>query len=136
MDESTKDVAKIYFIRSDIRHSGATERPVQVLADDIPLVNLDKGTYALVYMNPGDKVISVKSHTQSGAEEKVVEVDETKLFHFKKGRSYYILLKAFYRGYRWGTSYRPKAIDHAVALRKAGPLHPTGDARHQPLRIQ
>jgi hypothetical protein len=132
----TKDVARVYFLRPNMRFSSAYDRVVSIAVDDVDLLKLAKKSYTLVYLTPGEKNLDVKSYTHIGSDNQVVQVNEQMKFNFSAGQLYFVLLKPYARGYRWGMSYRPTLIDHAVALREAASLKALDLARAKPLIIE
>lgn len=133
--EAVSDQVRVYFIRPKMRYSGATDRAAKISIDGIPMLSLDKGYYSLVELPAGSRNITVASYTQYGDENRVIEVKEDQLFHFIKGQDYFIKLEPYQRGYRWGTSFKPVSIDHAVALKDVSILRAYGKAKADPLTV-
>lgn len=129
------DIARVYIIRPVMRrHSGAMDRPIDIILDGERLLTLNKGFYTLVSLVPQQVDMIVRSYMHSGVDEHVSEVAEKRQFNFQSGQTYFIYLKPYYRGYNWGTSFVPENVDQAKAIDYVQRLKPLGEAQRQPLK--
>ena len=129
------DIARVYIIRPVMRrHSGAMDRPLDIIFGGERLLTLNKGFYTLVSLAPQQSDMIVRSYMHTGVDERVSEVAEKRRFSFQPGQTYFIYLKPYYRGYNWGTSFVPENVDMAKAIEYVQRLKPLGEAQRQPLK--
>lgn len=128
-----KGLATVYLIRPMTRYSGVADRPLDIHLGKNSLVVLPKGFYTQVKIKPSEATLTVKSYMHSGKDKAISQTSEKRQFSFEAGKTYYIYLEPYYRGYNWGTSFKPKGIKIQQAKDLVKRLKPIGDATKQPI---
>ncbi len=145
--------AVVYFLRPEPeRTMGFSDNVLAVSLDDRPLLTIDKGDYALVYMRPRVRAtLTLENLTEVGPThgfQARVE-NETALwprrgdwptktmskhfeYGFTAGEVYYIVLEPV-NGEHRGVFFKPHLVDEFDAKQLAAQLRPVGEAKKAPL---
>lgn len=127
-DEINK--AKVYFLGPDIGYFGLEGNALSIWFDGEKLVNLAKGEYTLVYLQPGSGIMTVDSMVVRYAN--LVRVTASEQVSFEAGKTYHIAVCKRHGPLEGPLGY-PVRIDSSYANQGSNALKPVGVAEHETL---
>ncbi|MBI5450902.1 MAG: hypothetical protein HY940_06040 [Gammaproteobacteria bacterium] len=125
--------AKVYLMRPGTeRMMGFADNPLDVDANDKPLVRLAKAEYTLVTLPPGRVQLTAHNQTSFGPSHKIKKISRTRTVTLVEGQTYYIILRPIDGEFR-GAYFMPEQLEFAEARVVAASLRATGPARTAPI---
>lgn len=119
--------ANVYFIRPNTqRPRGVADSPLKVELDEMPVLKLAKGEYALLQLKPTATDVIVRNLTFMMAQANPVEVWRARRYTFEAGKNYYVVMKQDHEEFR-GIYFIPELVDAKTAGDIAQRLQPVGD---------
>lgn len=109
---------------------GLADNRISISLDQQLLLQLVKGEYALVQLQPGQRWISIDSDTSWGPAHSVKTVSRSYNFKFAASETYYIALQPVDGEFR-GVHFVANSLSQAEAENMVHNLRPTGMARSQ-----
>lgn len=120
--------ASVYFIRPRTeRFMGMADNRVTIMLDKQTLVELVKGEYTLVQVQPGQTWISVDNLTTFGPAHRVKTESRSRSFTFAAGQTYYISIHPVDGEFR-GVYFLPEALTFTEAQKTTRYMRAAGGA--------
>lgn len=108
--EQISRVATVYIIRPRLPKSkGIADLPVRVDYQGQTLLELDEGSYALMYIQPGKGEVKVSSKTRFTYQSDPIDVWRSRQYKFIVGKTYFIHIRQIDEEFR-GVFYEPKLV--------------------------
>jgi len=134
--DPAQDHATVYFLRPPlVRTRGIADTDLKVELDEIPLLQLSRDEYAMVYIKPSETDVILRNLTFLTGKPNPVEVWRARHMIFEAGKTYYVQAHFQQEEFR-GIYYVPKMIDEATAKEEAKRMTPAGPlAKKFPLYV-
>ncbi|MFQ5469689.1 MAG: DUF2846 domain-containing protein [Gammaproteobacteria bacterium] len=133
-DATAGPLAHIYFIRPQTeRFLGMADNKLAVELDQQHILDIVKGEYALIDIEPGDIWVTTRSSTSWGPRQAVKKMSKSRRFNFEGGNTYFIVIKPVDGEFR-GVYYMPESVSLSEAKQVVRGLRATGEAKNTPIK--
>lgn len=131
--EQISSVATVYVIRPRLLKSkGVADLPVRIDYQGQPLLTLEEGSYALMYIRPGKGEIKVWSKTRFTNQMDSIDVWRSRQYKFIVGKTYFIHIRQVDEEFR-GVFYEPELVNLKQAKVLVESARASGVARRAPI---
>ena len=131
--EQISSVATVYVIRPRLlKPKGIADLPVRIDYQGKPLLAMDEGSYALMYIRPGKGEIKVLSKTRYTNQMDPIEVWRSRQYKFIVGKTYFIHIRQVDEEFR-GVFYEPELVSLKQAKALVERARASGVARRVPI---
>ena len=125
--------ANVYFIRpKPFKPKGVVDKTITIEYQDIPILNIDEGSYTLLRIKPSAGMIKVDSETKFTNKIVPIKVWRARHYKFIEGKTYFIYLKRVNEEFR-GIFYEPQPVKFEKAKALTEKTFASGEARSFPI---
>jgi len=132
-DDGTTPAARVYFIRPRLlKPKGYADKEISVSLDGQKFLEIEAGSYTLLYLKPGQVRIATHSMTAFTNRVKPINVSRYRDYVFKANLTYFVYLKQLNEEFR-GIFYDPYPATLTEVRNLLDPLTAFGEAQRYPI---
>lgn len=132
-DDTTTPAARVYFIRPRLlKPKGFADRAITVTLDSKKFLEIEPGSYTLVYLKPGQIRITTHSMTAFTNRVEPIKVSRYRDYVFKANLTYFVYLKQLNEEFR-GVFYDPYPATLTEVRNLLDEITAFGEAKRYPI---